>query len=83
MMKINLTVVWKARVENDPLQLDITKTGVSFKLLPEDPPGPPVIIFPHQHRHPRHDRAEDAIIFKGQEPPQGDFNIFDQLLMVL
>jgi hypothetical protein len=26
-------MVWKARVGNDHLQLDITKTGVSFQLL--------------------------------------------------
>jgi hypothetical protein len=26
-------MVWKARVGNDPLQLDITKTGVSFPQL--------------------------------------------------
>ncbi len=56
---------------------------VSFKLLPDDPPGPPVLTFPHKHRDPGHDGAEDIIIFKGQEPPQGDFNIFNWLLAVL
>jgi hypothetical protein len=34
-------------------------------------------------RHPWHNGVEDIIIFKGQEPPQGDFNIFNWLLMVL
>jgi hypothetical protein len=39
-------MVWKkARVGNDPLQLDNTETGVSFQLLYRDPPGPPVLSF--------------------------------------
>jgi hypothetical protein len=39
-------MVWKkARVGNDPLQLDNTETGASFHLLSYDPPGPPVLSF--------------------------------------
>jgi hypothetical protein len=42
-------MVWKARVINDPLQLDSNETGVRFQLLHDDPP---VLSFPHKHRHP-------------------------------
>jgi hypothetical protein len=57
-------MVWKARVRNDPLQLDITETGVSFQQLPYDPAGPPVHYFLHKHRHCAHDGAEYIIISK-------------------
>ncbi len=76
-------MVWKARVGNDPLQLDSIAAGVSLQLLHDDPPGLPNLPLPNQHRHPRDDGAKDIIIFKGQEPSQGDFNICNWLLVVL
>jgi hypothetical protein len=65
-------MVSKARVENDPLQLDYTEARITLQLVPCDPPDPPHLSLSHQHRHPGHDGAEDIIISKGQDPPQGD-----------
>ncbi len=76
-------MVQKARVGDDPLQLDSIEARVTLHLLPDDPSGPPELSLPHQQRHPGDDGAEDIIIFKGQDPPQGDFNIFNWFLMVL
>jgi hypothetical protein len=56
-------MVWKARVGNDPLQLDSTVAGVSLQLLLDDPLDLPDLPLPHQHRHPRDDGAKNIIIF--------------------
>jgi hypothetical protein len=69
--------------KSDPLQICSTEAGVILQLLPSDPSGPTHISQPHQHRHPGDDGAEDIVIFNGQGPPKGDFNIFNWLLMVL
>ncbi len=63
---------YKARVENEPLQLGSTEAGIILQLLPGDPAGPPQLSLPHQHRHSGDDGAEYIIIFKGQDPPQSD-----------
>jgi hypothetical protein len=82
--KTNLKIVRKARVGNDYLKLGSTVClFVCLQLLSRDPPDHPVLSFPHQHRHPGDDVAEDIIIFKGQEPPQGNINIYNWLLMLL
>ncbi len=59
------------------LQLDSTEDGIVLQLLPDDPPSPPDRLLPHQHKRSGDDGAEDIIIFKGQEHPQGYFNIFN------
>ncbi len=73
-------MVNKVRFGNDPHQLDSTEAGVTLQLLPGDPPD---LSLPHQHRHPGDDGVEDIIIFKGTDPPQGEFIIFNWLLIVL
>jgi hypothetical protein len=73
-----LIIFKKARVENYPLHLDSTEAGVTLQLLPDDLPGPPDLSL--SHRHLGDDGAEDIIIFKGQNSPQGDFIIFNWLL---
>jgi hypothetical protein len=65
------TVPLKATVEKVPLQFDYTEAGITLQLLSGDPPGPPDHSFPHKHRHPGDDGAEDIIIFKGQDPSSG------------
>ncbi len=79
-------MVWKARVGNDTLQLDITEAGVILQLLPDDPPGTTADLSqPQQHRHSGDDGTEDMciIILKDQDPLQGDFYIFNWVLMVM
>ncbi len=55
---------------NEPLHLNSTEAGVTLQLLPDDSPGPPGISLLQQCRHPVHNRAEDIILCKGQEPLQ-------------
>ncbi len=43
----------------------------------------PFVYFLTNTMHPGDDVDEEIIISKGQEPPQGDFDIFNWLLMVL
>jgi hypothetical protein len=73
----------QARAGNDPLQLDITETGVSFSYFLMTLLALLFFLFPHKHRHPGHCEAEDIIIFKGRDLPLGDLNVFNWLLMVL
>jgi hypothetical protein len=75
--KVRKTNFKKARIGNDHFQLDITDAGITLHLLPDDPPGLPDLSLPHHQRHLGDDETEDIIIFKGQYPPQGDFNIFN------
>jgi hypothetical protein len=54
----------KARVGNDPLQLESNEAGEPT----EDSPGPPDLSLSHQHRHPGDDWAEGFILCKGKGP---------------
>jgi hypothetical protein len=38
-------MVKKARIVNDPLQLNILETGVTLQLLPDDSLGPPDLLY--------------------------------------
>jgi hypothetical protein len=45
---------------------------ITLQILPDDPPGPPHLSLSHQHSHPGDAGDKDIIIFKGQDPLQGD-----------
>ncbi len=62
--KYILKMVLKARVGNDPVQLDSTEAGVICSYFLINQPGPLDLSLPHEHRHPVDDGAENIIIYQ-------------------